>query len=168
MSFQTCRPLFLLEFKIRFFFFCVITISRKFNSITRLLDLFTNQFDCFFSTQEYLTVINQLRYSSDISTDLCIFISIHSQKKSARIVPLVQLYTLECLLMLLILIYNVIFCTANILNTIILSMDLILYFKLWKRKKLCAIGFQHFFKVIFSITSPEDLQFSTRVTLVLL
>lgn len=32
MSFQTCRPLFLLVFKIRFFFFfCVITTSRKFN-----------------------------------------------------------------------------------------------------------------------------------------
>ncbi len=76
-------------------------------------------------------MINRLRYSSDISTDLCIFIPIHSQSKiSARTVPVVQLYTLKCLLMLLILIYNVILCTANILNTIILSMDLIIYFKL--------------------------------------
>ncbi len=105
---------------------CVITTSWKFNSITiDYLICSQNKFDCIFRTQEYLTVINRLRYSSDISTDLCIFIPIHSQREiSAR------LYTLKCLLMLLILIYNVILCTANILNTIILSMDLIIYFKL--------------------------------------
>ncbi len=73
--------------------------------------------------------------------------------------------------MLLILIYNVILCTANILNTIILSMDLIIYFKPWKPKKRYAIGLHIFFKVkwtYFSTTSTEDLQFSTRVILVLL